>query len=337
MPGGGRTLKEGDAEQLSLRQLGVTALVAGVSVLPAGAGLGWRGAVLTFPLLLAVGCALWPLLPRWKQMAATPWGRALGILYALSGSLLLGVELRRCALRIIHTGGADPAHTPWLIGLLALPLLWMAWGKGTALFRAAELYYLIAGISLAALLGLALLQGDGSRMAAPDGAGLASGLSLLGAAGSFLFVLPYLGQVQIKGSKGGNLLGWLAALGAIGILLPLAVAGILGPPLASQTPFPVLLMSGALGGSARLEGLVCMLWLFADYARLGLLARSWGGGQAGRTPLAPVGAAVGVGLALWPAVEGLTPFEIGLGTVGLAVLTGLSLLGCRNMVEEETR
>lgn len=334
VPGGGSGLRQGDSERLSARQLGVTALVAGWAALPAGVGLGWRGALAALPAVLLTLWGLWVLLPRWERMGRSPWGWVLRAAYALWGTVLLGVELRRCALRIVHVGGADPAHMIWLTLLLALPLLWMARGKGAALFRAAELYYLIGGLSLLVLLGWALLRGDGGRMMEVGGAGPASALSVVGAFAGFLFVLPYGGWLPQGERSGGRDWLWPAALGLSAVLLPLAVSGVLGPALAARVSHPVLLMSAVLGGSARPESLVSMLWLFADYTRLGLLARSWSRGEGGRSRAAPLGAAAGILLAGWPAVERISPAAVGVGTLGLALLTALALLSSRKIVDK---
>ena len=271
------------------------------------------------------GWALGALLPRWRAMSERGAGRLLAVLYALWGTVLLAAGLRRCALRIIGTGGGQPAHAPWLILLLALPLLWMAWGKGAALFRAAELYYLIMLAALAALLGWGLLRADWGRALVWDGAVEESALALVGAAGSFLLVLPYINNVTNPAGRGSGLL-WLAALGGVTVLIAFAAVGVLGGPVARRAAEPFLLLTGALGNTARLEGLSCALWLFADYARLSLLARCWGGGEAGGSRRALTGAAAGILLSLWPGVEGLSVAFLGWSTAAMALITAVFLL-----------
>lgn len=119
-------------EKLSVRQLSVAALTGALAPAVAGAGYGWQGALLAVPVLLLAGGAMVCLAPRWRALGTSSVGNVLAVLYAAWGVVLLARGLGRCAGRILHTGGGDQAHFPWLVLLLALPLAWVAWGKPAA-------------------------------------------------------------------------------------------------------------------------------------------------------------------------------------------------------------
>ena len=109
-------------EKLSVRQLSVAALTGALAPAVAGAGYGWQGALLAVPVLLLAGGAMVCLAPRWRALGTSSVGNVLAVLYAAWGVVLLARGLGRCAGRILHTGGGDQAHFPWLVLLLALPL-----------------------------------------------------------------------------------------------------------------------------------------------------------------------------------------------------------------------
>lgn len=204
----------------------------------------------------------------------------------------------------------------WLLVLLALPLFWMGWGKGAAFFRAVEILWLAAGVTVAAVLLLGLPRADWRWAVEPAGGwarSLSAGWVTLSGG---LFVLPYL--YKVEGEPGGVHRGlvWLSALGAVSAALALVTAGLLSPRVAAELDGPFFVAAGLLGDSARLEGLVSALWLLPDLVLAGLLSRSWGEGPR------PAGAVLaGLALALagvpgWIPVEGLA-----LGCLVLAAAT----------------
>ncbi len=147
-----------DADKLSARQLAVCAFTGGLAPAAAGAGHGWQGALLAVPVILAAGWAIVSLAPRWIRLEGTWAGRTLSLLYAAWGAMLLGRGLARCAARTMETGGGLERYAPWVVALVALPLLWMGRGKPAAFFRAAEMFY-----PAVALVGAAMLVWGGAR------------------------------------------------------------------------------------------------------------------------------------------------------------------------------
>ena len=177
-------------EKLSVRQLSVAALTGALAPAVAGAGYGWQGALLAVPVLLLAGGAMVCLAPRWRALGTSSVGNVLAVLYAAWGVVLLARGLGRCAGRILHTGGGDQAHFPWLVLLLALPLAWVAWGKPAAFFRGAELCYLAAVIAVGALWLWAMFRIQWDYVLKPAGDLWAGFGAALETGGTFLFLLP---------------------------------------------------------------------------------------------------------------------------------------------------
>ncbi len=318
-----------DADKLSVRQLAVCAFAGGLAPAAAGAGYGWQGALLAAPVILTAGWALVSLAPRWKRLEGTWAGRTLSLLYAAWGAALLGRGLARCAARTVETGGGLERYTPWIVALVALPLLWMGCGKPAAFFRAAEVFYPAVALVGAVVLvwGGAQIEWRYAALPAPD---LWGGFwAAVEAGGTFLFALPYINRVEIRTGDRGRAMGWLTALAAGTVLLSLVTAGVLSPKVAAGSDQPFFLMTATLGRAVRVEGLISALWLLADLCCLGLLARSWQRTGTGKSPLPALAVLAGVVLALSELPKMIAPAAWGWGTTALAAVTAAALLTVR--------
>lgn len=274
-----------NCEKLSPRQLWVAALTGGLSAGAAAAGrTDWRWLLLSAALGIALG---WLLL--WR-MGHHPLHPALKVLYAAWAAVLMADVLSRTANRIQQAAGKE-GHTGWLLVLLALPLVWMGWGKAAAFFRAAEIFWLALLMTAGAVFLLGLPRVDWGWAMVPGGGWkeslAAGGLTM----STGLFVLPHLYKVEPGQRRDRQGLVWLGALGAASAGLALLTAGLLHPYTAARLDTPFFTAAGLLGDSARLEGLISALWLLPDLTLAGLLSRSWGEGPR------PAGAAA-AGLAL---------------------------------------
>jgi len=313
-------------DALSVRQMAVCAFVGGLAPAAAGAGYGWQGALLAVPVILLAGWALTALAPRWRSIENKWTGRTLGVLYALWAAALLARGLARCAGRVLAAGGGDVRHAPWLIALLALPLLWMARGKPAAFFRAAEIFYLAVALTGAALLVWSAFKMEWRYLLLPAedlGGGFWAALE---AGGTFLFVLPYVNRVKASQKNAGRAMVWLAALAGATVLMSLAAVGVLSPAVAGRTGQPFFLMTAVLGRGVRVEGLAGALWLLADLACLGLLARSWQRRGTDKSWLPPLAVALGAVCAALDLPSLLPPAVWGGGCAVLALATVLILL-----------
>ena len=299
-----------NSEKLSARQLAVAVLVGGLSAGAAAAGrVNWWWLLACTPVGILLG---WLLLRRVGHRRLHP---ILNVLYAVWAAALMAQALERTAGRL--RSAADGGSSPWLMVLLALPLLWMGWGKAAAFFRAVEVYWLAVLVVTAAILLLGAPRADWQWVLEPLGDWKGS----LGAGGLILstglFVLPHL--YKIERSPGGTHRGlvWLGALGLLGAALAALTAGLLGPACA-RVDVPFFAAAGLLGDSARLEGLVSALWLLPDLTLVGLLSRTWGEGH---WPALAVLAALGLALT---GIMGVLPGWI--WTAGCAVLAVLTLV-----------
>ena len=299
-----------NSEKLSSRQLWVAVLTGGLSAGAAAAGRAdWRWLLAAAALGTALG---WLLL---RRVGDRPLHPALRALYCGWGALLMSDVLSRAADRVRQASGGG-GNTGWLLVLLALPLIWMGWGKAAAFFRAAEIAWLALLAAAAAVLLLGLPRMNWQWALEPAGdwkSSLAAG-GLTMSAG--LFVLPLLDKVEAppEGDRPGPV--WLGALGLTTAALAALTAGLLSPAVAAELDAPFFTAAGLLGDSARLEGLISALWLLPDLVLAGLLARCWG--EERRPALA---AAIALGLALTGAVEALPEGALALGCLALAVLT----------------
>ena len=301
-----------NSEKLSPRQLSVAVMTGGLSAGAAVAGRAdWRWLLLTAVLGTALG---WLLLWRVGRRPLHPMLKGLYCAWAV---VLLADVLGRTADRVQAATG-NRENTGWLLVLLALPLLWMGWGKAAAFFRAVEIFWLAALVAAASILLLSLPRISWQWVMEPAGdwkGSLAAGALTMSTG---LFVLPYLYKVEPE--PGGERRGliWLGALGLVSAALAALTAGLLSPGVAAKLDVPFFTAAGLLGDSARLEGLVSALWLLPDLVLAGLLARCWG---EERWPAMAVVAALG--LALFGVTDILTGMILPLGCAALAALTAV--------------
>ena len=308
-------------DKLSSRQLSVAVTVGGLSTAAAAAGgMDWRWMLAA--ILPAAGIG-WLLL---RRVGSDPLHPAVRGVYCAWSVVLMADVLRRTAGRVLAASGGN-GNIGWLLVLLALPRLWMSWGKGGAFFRAAEILWLAVLALTAVILLLALPRLDWRYALEPAGGWKDSLLSAAGVLSAGLFALPHLYNVKPAGGDVGRGLGWLAVLGVLSAALALVTAGLLSPRTAAELEGPFFVAAGLLGDSARLEGLVSALWLLPDLTLAGLLARTWGERQ---WPM--LGAALGLGLALTGVTDMFPAAVLPLGSLALAVLTGIAPPGGRKIV-----
>lgn len=300
------------SEKLSPRQLAVAVLVGGLSIAAALAGrTDWRWLLACAPAGVLVG---WLLLRRVGHGKLHP---VLKALYGLLAVVLMAQALERAARRI-HSAAGGRGDVRWLLVLLALPLVWMGWGKAAAFFRATEILWLAVGVTTAAVLLLGAPRLEWVWVLEPSGGWLESleGGIVMMATG--LFVFPHLYKVEEEPGGVHRGLLWLGWLGVLGAALGLLTAGLLSPAVAAELDDPFFAAAGLLGDSARLEGLISALWLLPDLVLAGLLSRSWG---ERRWPALAVVAALGAALT---GIAGALPdATLSLGCLVLAILTGV--------------
>jgi len=258
------------SEKLSPRQLSVAVMTGGLSAGAAAAGRAdWRWLLLTAVLGAAVG---WLLL---RRVGRRPLHPVLKVLYCGWAVVLIADVLSRTAERIQAAAGSR-GNTGWLLALLAVPLIWMGWGKAAAFFRAVEIFWLGLLVTVAAVLLLGLPRIDWQWVMRPAGDWMSSLTAGALTMSTGLFVLPYLYKVEPEPDGARRGLVWLGALGLLTAALAALTAGLLGPEVAAQLDAPFFAAAGVLGDSARLEGLISAVWLLSDLTLAGLLARSWG-------------------------------------------------------------
>lgn len=300
---------------LAGRQLAVAVMVGGLSCAAAAAGqTDWRWALCTVPVgvLLSV-----PLLKKAEKgpLFSGAGGGVLAVLYGGWAVVLMVCALSRAAARVQLVSGGQ-SSSGWILLLLALPLLWMGWGKLEAFLRTAEIFWLaeVAVLALVFLLSVPQIEwrwlwgqmGDWRKSALAMGEILATGV----------FALPYIYRTDRKPGRLGRGAAWLAALGVTAAVLAGVTAGILSHVVAEQLQEPFFVAAGVLGKSARGEGLLSALWLLPDLIYIGLLSRTWGKNHwpAAAVAASLILAAAGVGNAVPASVRCI-------GSVILLILT----------------
>lgn len=310
-------------ERLSVRQLSVAAFAAGWAPAVSAAGYGWQGAALAVPVVLLAGAAFIRLWSRWERAVCTVPGKALQACYTLWGGMLLSRGLRRCGERLEMTGGGEEGTAVWIILLVTLLLLWMAWGHAGAFFRMAELCALAVLGTVAVVLVWGAFRAGGQYLLLPAESISGGFWAVVEVGGVFLFLLPYINKTESQREDGARAFVWLSVVTVGTAVLAAVTAGVLSPAVAAQIREPFFVMTATLGRSFRVEGLISSLWLISDLIYFGLLAQCgrWKGTRASRLPVAVViFAAVG---AIFNFYKGI---NFGFWAAGTVVLGGATLL-----------
>ena len=307
--------KKVNREPLSARQLSVAVMVGGLSWVGAQAGrMDWRWALAALPVGLALGWLLLRRVDR-RPLFRGLGGGALAVLYGVWAVVLMACVLRRAAERIAYTGG-NQTQLGWILLLLALPLVWIGWGKAAAFFRLVEVLWLAMAVILAALLILMIPKVYWPYLLSVAGDWKQSFAGLVEVLSVGLFVLPYLYKIEPGEGDRRRGLTWLAALGVTGAVLTGLTVSVLSPALAGALRDPFLTAVGVLGDTARLEGLLSALWLIPDLTLAGLLAQTWG-----RRPRPAIAVVLALGVALMGMDRFLSTEVIGGVTSALVILT----------------
>lgn len=302
---------------LSLRQVLAAVVLAGLSLAAAQAGqMDWKwglvGVAVSVPLLT------WVL----KRLRCGPvykgvYGVLLTAVYAGWSVLTLGHVLRQAAQRVQITGGSQGVFG-WLIVLLALPVLWMGWGKPSAFFRGGEIYWMAFVAVLVAVGLLTIPQVSVSYLWAWEERDWTSALTAAGTVAMVAWVLPYLYKASpYQQGETGAVGRWLLLLGVLTVALAALTRGVLGQ-CAVQLSQPFFVTTGVMGETARTEGLLSALWLVCDLVWAGLLTRVWGGGKG---PV--VCALLGTAVALSGWTEGWPQLVWPIGNLVLVALAGV--------------
>ena len=307
--------KKVNREPLSARQLSVAVMVGGLSWVGTQAGrMDWRWALAALPVGLVLGWLLLRRVDR-RPLFCGLGGGALAVLYGVWAVVLMACVLRRAAERIAYTGG-NQTQLGWILLLLALPLVWIGWGKAAAFFRLVEVLWLAMAVILAALLILMIPKVHWPYLLSDAGDWKQSFAGMVEVLSVGLFVLPYLYKIEAGEGDRRRGLTWLAVLGITGVVLTGLTVGVLSPALAGELRDPFLTAVGVLGGTARLEGLVSALWLLPDLGLAGLLAQSWG-----CRPRPVIASALAFGVALTGMDRVLSTGVIGGVTSALMIFT----------------
>ncbi len=312
-----------EVEKLSGRQLWVAAATAGLSTAAAVAGRAdWRWMLLAVPPGVLIFWGVLRLVGGRALFEGTR-GKVLRVLYCGWAVVLMAGAFERTAGRLQNV-----AEGRWPIGLLMLllaaPLAWMGWGKTAAFFRAAEIFWLAAAVTVGAILAMGAFRVEWRYLIAPAagwGESLLAGAEVLSVA---VFLLPHIYKVAPAPGDERRGLGWLAGLGVLAAALAALTVGVLSPAAAANLDRPFFVAVGLLGDSARLEGLISALWLLPDLTLIGLLSRTWG---EHRWPAAAVLAALG--LALTGLTDRMAPWVSPAGSLLLVILTGLLAAGAK--------
>ncbi len=263
---------------LSMRQVLAAVVLSGLSLAVAQAGeMDWKwglvGVAVAVPILTWVVLRL-----RQGPVYQGVYGVVLTAVYASWSVLTLGHVLRQAASRVEITGGSQGVFG-WLILLLALPVLWMSWGKPAAFFRGGEIYWMVLVAALVAVGILTIPHVTVSYLWPREEGGWTSAVAAAGTVAMAAWVLPYLYKVSPQGQGEGGAVGrWLLLLGGLTVGVAALTRGVLGHA-AAQLSQPFFVTTGLMGESARTEGLLSALWLICDLVWAGLITRVWGGGK----------------------------------------------------------
>ena len=277
-------------QMISMRQLMTLLLLGlftlGADLLPSLSGAGaalWLTPLLCLPILLlgiTIGFSGRKVKERKDlgegllNLCGRMVGKVLCFLFLLWGFVLLTVNVARCTARL---GTAEGSPVIFVALVLALAV-WMAHGKLSAAARSCEIFYLIVGVSILAVILLAvprvqfgnvLLLRRAELLALPG-----SMVSLFGLLSMGLYVFFFLGSVTVRKKdkmacyRRMSLL--FVSLGALMFL----ILGCFGAPLVAKLERPFFQMVAALGVEGafqRLEALYSALWMLGDLALFVLL------------------------------------------------------------------
>lgn len=208
------------------------------------------------------------------QLCGKWFGRVLCFLFLLWGFVLLTVNVSRCTARL----GSAEGSPVIFVGLVLVLAVWMVHGKLSAAVRSCEIFYLIVGVSILAVILLAfprlqfrnVLLLQCAELAAIPG----SILSLLGLLSVGLYVFFFLGSVTVRKKDKTCCNRRISLLLASLSALMLLILGCFGAPLVAKLERPFFQMVAALGVEGafqRLEGLYSALWMLGDLALFVLL------------------------------------------------------------------
>lgn len=248
-----------------------------VITLPVAGKGAWLAPLAAVPLVLLMGGLLGKLsgerglAGELRARFGPVFGSVLLIIYVVWAEVLLALRLRLCARRLLASGYRDGALWFFLLAVAAL-VLWMGLGRLPAFARAGQVILVVLGVTVAAVLLLALPKVRLERVL-PLWRGdvrpvLTAALSAAGVLGWGVYAAFLAGQVTPKDNKRS----WYGLFWGMGgcLLLTLAqgvILGNLGPALAGKLegPFFALAKSvGVEGAFQRVESVVAALWTLAD-------------------------------------------------------------------------
>ena len=296
-------------EQLTLSQVMGAVALGGLSLVAAWQqGLAWSWA--------RVGCAVSR--PLWVGLTL-PGGPSTAEARRAGGwsVLLLSQALHAAALRLQLTGGSR-GLMGWLLALLDLPVAWMSRGKVGRLLRSGQIWLGVMAVTVAAVFLLAAPKANPVYLFQSGGSPWESVVKGAGALGGVLFLLPWLHQVPGQERARRPILLWLGGIALVVVALSALTQGVLGPGVVDELPIPLFTMTGVMGESARLGGLISAVWLIPDLTLAALLARTWRGKWGSLWC-----AALAFALALGGLPQALPAWVWGAGTLAVGGVTAL--------------
>lgn len=272
-----------ERDMLSVRQIMVmtvtallapmTALLPGLAASTAGSG-GWLTVLGALPLLLI---ALWT--AKYTQSVRRGWLCAINVLYLIWIPLLLASFLYLSRVRLAAVYG-ETLGAAFAAGLI-LPAVWMALKKVSAFARAAEIFYLLLAVVLAAVLLMAVFKVEWRNLAVfgeelaevPRGSAAVAGIIL-----NVYPITVLKNKAAQQAGDGKRAVGWTVALATALSLTVAMITGSLGPTLAAKVSSPLLIMVqglGVKGAFQRTEALVAAIWVVSDLLMAGVLLHAW--------------------------------------------------------------